>query len=242
MDITDLLNSSPGTTGLSPTTEKNPEILTWGRTRWDAYSSGISSPGTSPQLKPMLRSPERHHQSNGTLVDLNAQILYLQHQRHQQEQRESSIWSSQDRTVSSASQDDFQQFLDMGIPNSGDLNFDFQDFSGQRSENFNGQMTHHNAGTPERHPQKNDSLVEMDAQIRYLQQQRQRQRQPQIQEQQQTYYANKKTVPPTPDSTEMHGTRQTYSAADVQNTYERHQSRIKEQEVRYEYPISTGLY
>jgi hypothetical protein len=242
MDITDLLNGPSGTTGQSPATEKNPEIPTRGRTRWDAYSSEISSPGTSPQLKPMLRSPERHPQSNGTLVDLNAQIPYIQQQRHEQEQRESSIWSRQDRTVSSASQDDFQQFLDMRVPNSGDLKFDFQDFPGQRSENVNGQMTHHNAGPPERHPQKNDSQVEMDAQIRYLQQQRQRQQQRQIREQQQTYYANKKTVPPTPDSTEMHGTRQTYSAADVQNTYERHQSQIKEQKVRYEYPISTGLY
>ncbi len=48
----------------------------------------------------------------------------------------SAVWNSHDPTLSVSSQDDFQQFLDMGINSLGDgLQFDFQDFSQQQGQN-----------------------------------------------------------------------------------------------------------
>ena len=49
-----------------------------------------------------------------------------------------------------------------------------------------------------------DSIVELDAQIQYLQQQRQQQQQRQLQDQQRNYYAQQRMIPPTPNSVEMH--------------------------------------
>lgn len=55
----------------------------------------------------------------------------------------SAVWNGQDPTMSS--QDDFQQFLDMGINNLGDaLQFDFHDFNPQQGQDA--QMIHHDGG------------------------------------------------------------------------------------------------
>lgn len=93
------------------------------------------------------------------------------------------------------------------------------------------------AGPPlDRGHSSTDSLVELDAQIQYLQQQRQQHQQRQLQEQQQrnNYYAHNRMVPPTPNSIEMHSANnQFYSPTDPQQQalYERYQGRLKEQEV-----------
>ena len=55
----------------------------------------------------------------------------------------SAVWNGQDPTLSG--QDDFQQFLDMGINNLGDgLQFDFQDFNPQQGQDA--QLIHHDGG------------------------------------------------------------------------------------------------
>lgn len=47
----------------------------------------------------------------------------------------SAVWEGQDPTLSVAPQDDFQQFLDMGMSGLGDnLQFDFQDFNPQHGQ------------------------------------------------------------------------------------------------------------
>jgi hypothetical protein len=92
-----------------------------------------------------------------------------------------------------------------------------------------------------------DSLVELDAQIQFLQQQRQQHQQRQLQEQQHQqqqqqqqqqqrnqFYAHNRMVPPTPTSMEMHGANsQFYPQSDPQQQaiYDRYQMRMKEQEV-----------
>jgi hypothetical protein len=81
-----------------------------------------------------------------------------------------------------------------------------------------------------------DSLVELDAQIQFLQQQRQQHQQRQLREQQQRnqFYAHNRMVPPTPNSIEMHSpNNQFYPQSDPQHQamYERYQMRMKEQEV-----------
>jgi hypothetical protein len=98
------------------------------------------------------------------------------------------------------------------------------------------------AGTPiDRGHSSSDSLVELDAQIQFLQQQRQQHQQRQLQEQQQhqqqqrnQFYAHNRMVPPTPNSIEMHSaSNQFYPQSDSQQQamYERYQMRMKEQEV-----------
>jgi hypothetical protein len=75
------------------------------------------------------------------------------------------------------------------------------------------------------------SIVEIDAQIQYLQQQRQ---QRQMQEQQK-YYARNGMIPPTPNSIELHGNNgQFYPQSDPQQQamYERFRMQAKDQEVR----------
>lgn len=96
-------------------------------------------------------------------------------------------------------------------------------------------------GTPiDRRHSSSDSLVELDAQIQFLQQQRQQHQQRQLQEQQQQqqqrnqFYAHNHMVPPTPNSIEMHSANnQFYPQSDPQQQamYERYQMRMKEQEV-----------
>jgi hypothetical protein len=74
------------------------------------------------------------------------------------------------------------------------------------------------------------SLVEIDAQIQYLQQQRQ---QRQMQEQQK-FYARNGMIPPTPNSMELHGNNgQFYPQSDPQQQamYERYRMQVKDQEV-----------
>lgn len=95
------------------------------------------------------------------------------------------------------------------------------------------------AGTPiDRGHSSSDSLVELDAQIQFLQQQRQQHQQRQLQEQQQQqqnqFYTHNRMVPPTPNSIEMHcANNQFYPQSDPQQQamYERYQMRMKEQEV-----------
>jgi len=54
----------------------------------------------------------------------------------------STVWNSQDPTLSVPSQDDFQQFLDMGINNLDQ--FDFQDFNSQSDQTT--QLMHQEGG------------------------------------------------------------------------------------------------
>lgn len=78
-----------------------------------------------------------------------------------------------------------------------------------------------------------DSLVELDAQIQYLQHQRQ-QHQRHMQEQQRNFYPRSRMIPPTPNSVEMHGGNpHFYAQSDPQQQamYERFQMQAKEQEV-----------
>jgi hypothetical protein len=83
------------------------------------------------------------------------------------------------------------------------------------------------------HPTANDSLVELDAQIQFLQHQRHQQQQRQLQEQQRNFYAQQRMIPPTPNSVELHSaTSQYYRQQDgQQNMYERYQMQGKEQDV-----------
>jgi hypothetical protein len=191
----------------------------------------------------------------------------------------SVTWNGQDPNLSSASQDDFQQYLDLGMGNLSDsINFDFPYDGGQS----NGQILQQEDGeamdtrmdtamdvdggplghkdtmmqgpmppmtTASTHPtitgtildhrqSSSNSLVELDAQIQFLQQQRQHQER-QLQEQQhRNFYASQNCmVPPTPNSVEMHGANnQFYPQSDPQQQamYERYQMRMKEQEVSFE--------
>jgi hypothetical protein len=145
----------------------------------------------------------------------------------------SAVWNGSDPTLSS--QDDFQQFLDMGISNLGE--FDFQQFDNQQDQGA--QMMHQNdgdvmdsrmqgthqttlqdhmptmttatshpaiVGTPISHGHPStDSLGDLDAQIQYLQQQRHQQQQRQLLDQQRNYYAQNQMIPPTPNSMKMLG-------------------------------------
>ena len=80
------------------------------------------------------------------------------------------------------------------------------------------------------HP-SNDSLVDLDAQIQFLQNQRAAARQ--MQESQRNFYAQP-MIPPTPNSAEMHGgSAQFYPQSDLQQQamYERYRMQVKEQEV-----------
>ncbi|RDW77345.1 hypothetical protein BP6252_05398 [Coleophoma cylindrospora] len=182
----------------------------------------------------------------------------------------SAVWNGQDPTLSIPSQDDFQQFLDIG-----NLNFDFQDFNQQQG---NGSILHSNSGevmgmridnnnrggiaqqdtimqdhvpmtsasshssipsTPIAHGHAmGDSISDLDAQIQFLQQQKHHQQQRQLQDQQQRrYFGQQRSIPPTPNSVEMHGGNghpQFFSQSDSQQQamYERYQMQTKEQEVR----------
>jgi len=165
----------------------------------------------------------------------------------------SPSWNSQDPTLSMP-QDDFQQFLDMGISNIGDnIQFDFgSEFNqqGQGGQGMDGQDTTMQESMPSmttasNHPTipgtsisghpSNDSLLELDQQIQYLQHQRHQQQQRQIQEQQRNYYAYNRMIPPTPNSMEMHpsASQQFYPQQDPQqqNFFERGLRIQKEQEV-----------
>ena len=197
----------------------------------------------------------------------------------------SVTWSGQDPSLTSASQDDFQQYLDLGMGSLSDsISFDFPYDGGQSNEQILqqdsgdamdtrmdtamdvnvGALGHKDtmmrAPMPSMttesstHPtitgtildhglSSSNSLVELDAQIQFLQQQRQHQER-QLQEQQQrNFYAlQSRMVPPTPRSIEMHSANnQFYPQSDPQQQtmYERYQMRMKEQEVSFETNPST---
>ena len=197
-------------------------------------------------------------------------------------------WDSSDPTLASASHDDFQQFLDLGMNGINDeVGFNFQDFAPQQQQQQqqqqhqqqqhaqmmrqrgvdamgsamgndaammdlqkHGMMQNHMpittaAGMPaitqpspiinQRAP-ADSSLVEIDAQIQYLQLQRQQQQQRIIQEQQQNYYVQQsRIVPPTPNSIEMHSGERLYQQQQhdpqQQAIFDSYQMRLREQEV-----------
>lgn len=168
-------------------------------------------------------------------------------------------WNGQDQTL--AGHDDFGQFLDMN--NLGEFDFqDFnsqQNQAGQMLHQNEGDSMDTRIGgqdttmqehmpsmtTATSHPTipatpithghpSSDSLVELDAQIQYLQNQRQQQQQRHMQEQQRNFYAQSRMIPPTPNSVEMHGgSAQFYPQSDPQQQamYERFRMQVKEQEV-----------
>jgi len=145
---------------------------------------------------------------------------------------QSQVWNGQDPTLSGP--DDFQQFLDMNLGENLQFDFqefqaqqDPQIIQPGNGESMDTAMSNvqqiigHDTSMHEAiaamtttasypakpahgHPAEN-SLVELDAQIQYLQQQRQQQQQRQLQDQQRNYYAQQRMIPPTPNSVEMHG-------------------------------------
>ncbi|OAF58688.1 hypothetical protein VC83_05162 [Pseudogymnoascus destructans] len=92
-----------------------------------------------------------------------------------------------------------------------------------------------------------NSLVEIDAQIQYLQLQRQQQQQRIVQEQHQNYYVphNNRVVPPTPNSIEMHsGERQLYHQqhdSQQQAMFDSYQMRLREQELAFTPLVSPAV-
>lgn len=187
----------------------------------------------------------------------------------------SASWDGHDPILSPGPQDDFQQFLDLGISGlSDDVNFNFQDFAPQQHgqimrqrgvesidttmgndtemtdlqkhgaiqghmsmDSTGGHSTIANPSAIANHgvPSSDSSLMEIDAQIQYLQLQRQQQQQRIVQEQHQNYYVpQNRIVPPTPNSIEMHsGERHVYTHHDPQQQvmYDTYQMRLREQEV-----------
>ncbi|KAH6671394.1 helix-loop-helix DNA-binding domain-containing protein [Halenospora varia] len=196
----------------------------------------------------------------------------------------SGVWDNQDPTLSVPSQDDFDQFLDMGT-----LQFDFQDFNAQQVQQAaqlmqqndpssmdqsgmdNGGVMGHDTTMQEHMPSmttaashpsilgapishehsSSESLVELDAQIQYLQQQRnqkqqqhqQQQQQRQMQEQQRNYYAQARMIPPTPNSMELHGASQFYTQSDPQQQamFERYRMQMKDQEMAFTPLVSPAV-
>ena len=173
-------------------------------------------------------------------------------------------WNGPDQTLSG--HDDFGQFLDMNTLDDFDFQ-DFSSQQNQaeqmmhqnEAESMDPRMGAQDTTMQEHIPSmttatshptipaapiahshtSTDSLVDLDAQIQYLQHQRQQQQQRQIQEQQRNFYAQNRMIPPTPNSVEMHGgSAQFYPQSDSQQQalYERFRMQVKEQEVsHYEY-------
>ncbi|KAG9237628.1 hypothetical protein BJ875DRAFT_137433 [Amylocarpus encephaloides] len=197
----------------------------------------------------------------------------------------SSVWHNQDPTLSGPSQDDFNQFLDLGMNSLSDsLQFDFQDFGAQHPGQTAQLMHPHDHGamdhsglengrgngttmqehmptitTVASHPailgstlhhaqSSSESLVELDAQIQYLQQQKhQRQQQMQhrhIQQQQENFFAHNGMIPPTPNSMELHAsTSQFYPQSDPQQQaiFERFQMQVKDQDMAFTPLVSPAV-
>ncbi|KAK2600289.1 hypothetical protein QQS21_005008 [Conoideocrella luteorostrata] len=171
----------------------------------------------------------------------------------------SATWNGQDQHMAStATEDEFNQFLDMsGMGNMGEsMQFDFhgfQDGSSQPMMNQHQQRHQHQhrhqvdaiMGDPDAShiiPRSDgllqnhtpamvttasmpaqmlatsapsDSISSIDAQIQYLQQQKFHQQQRQLQEQRATFFSHNHSVPPTPQSLELHpGSGQFYSQAE----------------------------
>jgi len=173
----------------------------------------------------------------------------------------SSAWNGQDPTLSGP--DDFHQFLDMNLGENLQFDFqDFQQSQDTQMMQDNGdsmeigmgnvqQVMGHDTSMHEampsvtstssyptkalahRHP-ADDSLVELDAQIQFLQQQRHQQQQRQMLEQQRNYFAQSGMIPPTPNSAQMHSaTSQYYRQSNPQqhSIFEHYQMQGKEQDV-----------
>ena len=80
----------------------------------------------------------------------------------------------------------------------------------------------------------NESLVDLDAQIQYLQQQRHQQQQRQMQEIQQNFYAQGR-IPPTPNSMKMHSSASPFYAQSDPNKqamFERFRAQPRSQDVK----------
>ncbi|KAI9053585.1 hypothetical protein LZ554_002539 [Drepanopeziza brunnea f. sp. 'monogermtubi'] len=89
----------------------------------------------------------------------------------------------------------------------------------------------------------NARLSELDAQIQFLQHQKHEQQQKYLQEQQRNYYAQSCTVPPTPNSVEMHGgSAHYYTQPDQQQSmFERYQMHAKEHEIAFTPLVSPAV-
>ncbi|TVY46363.1 Phosphorus acquisition-controlling protein [Lachnellula occidentalis] len=193
----------------------------------------------------------------------------------------SNAWDRQDPTLSVPSQDDFQQFLDIGMNDLSDsLQFDFPDYNHQQATQSrlmhqngdeamhtgmeNGSSTGHDTTMQEHMPSmttatsyatihggaisnshsSDESLVELDAQIQYLQQQRHQQQQRQLLEQQRNFYTPNRMIPPTPNSMDLHGANaQFYSQSDPQHQamYDRYQMQAKQQELAFTPLVSPAV-
>ncbi|TVY24868.1 Phosphorus acquisition-controlling protein [Lachnellula hyalina] len=193
----------------------------------------------------------------------------------------SNAWDRQDPTLSVPSQDDFQQFLDIGMNDLSDsLQFDFPDYNHQHATQSqlmhqngdeamhtgmeNGGSTGHDTTMQEHMPSmttatsyatiqggansqahsSNESLVELDAQIQYLQHQRHQQQQRQLHEQQQNYYTQNPMIPPTPSSMDLHGANaHFYPQSDPQHQamYDRYQMQAKQQDMAFTPLVSPAV-
>lgn len=172
----------------------------------------------------------------------------------------SAVWSGQDPTLSVP--DDFQQYLDMNLGDGLQFDFQeyqqpqdtqmLQDHGsrmdmGMGNVVMGGQETsmHENMPsvtststystkpiTAHGHP-STDSLVELDAQIQFLQNQRHQQQQRQIQDQQRNYYAQSHQIPQTPNSVELHSSAASYyrQPNQQQAMFDHYQMQTKEQDV-----------
>lgn len=79
-----------------------------------------------------------------------------------------------------------------------------------------------------------ENLVELDAQIQYLQHQRKQAQERQMQEQQRNFFAQTNMIPPTPNSFEMHpNVGNYYTQAGQQPIFDQYHLRLKEQEVSF---------
>lgn len=95
--------------------------------------------------------------------------------------------------------------------------------------------THSTMSSTPTAPSSVESLVELDAQIQYLQQQRKQAQERAIQEQQRNFYAHSNMIPPTPTSFEMHPNY--YPQTDQQRAlFDPYQMRVKEQDVSFARP------
>ncbi|KAM0427483.1 hypothetical protein ACHAPT_007443 [Fusarium lateritium] len=154
----------------------------------------------------------------------------------------SAAWDGQDQAMTSTTDEDFHQFINMASLGDG-MHFDFQGFpdgSGQALMNqprdppdtimtdtenpglmsvANSMPMSTSTGQPtipaHMMTPASDPISNIDAQIQYLQQQKFQQQQRQMQEQQAAFFHNHNhSVPPTPQSLEMPNSGQFYSQAE----------------------------
>lgn len=185
----------------------------------------------------------------------------------------STAWNGQEMNPTPTTQDAFQQFLDINMnfdfpefgsrgsghiqPDSGEAMDTAMDGDVALLDNKNMLQgwippittapgletipgTAINAGSSSA-----ESLVDLDAQIRYLQQQRQQQ-QDRLMQEQQNFYNQNHVIPPTPESVGMCNAngKQFYTESDSQRQpiYESYKLRMKEQEVSQEMRPKIKVY